>query len=105
MRSLFGLYLADHLERAGLSQADFAQKVGISRQYLSDIKLGGRPPSGTVLDGMIEHLDLDRDEVYWMAGLITPDIEQLMLDIGPEQWRRLREHYDLKEAKNAWRAS
>ncbi len=90
---LFGIYLSDHLHRAGMTQAAFAEKIGLSRQYVSDIKKGGRPPSDAVLEGVVEHLGCERDEAYWVAGRITPDVHQLMLDIGPVQWRRLREHY------------
>lgn len=89
-RTNFGLYLGDHLQRAGCTQAEFADSVGISPQYLSDIKSGSRAASDAVLEGMATHLGCDRDEAYWIAGRITPDVEKLMLELGPDSWRRLR---------------
>ena len=91
--STFRCYLEDRLFAAGLTQAEFAEKIGISRQYLSDIKNGGRPPSDTVLDGMANHLGCDRDEAYWVAGRITPDVESLVIEVGPEAWREWRNSY------------
>ena len=90
IESNFGLYLIDHLQHAGFMQAEFAEAVGISPQYLSDIKSGSRAAPDTVLEGMATHLGCDRDEAYWIAGRITPDVEKLMLELGPESWRQLR---------------
>ena len=95
---IFGIYLADKLKAAGKTQADFAATVGLSAQYMTDMKKGNRSPSTALLEGMEAHLSCDLDEAYWLAGRITPDVYELMLEVGPREWRRLREHYALAKS-------
>ena len=91
--SNFGIYLEDKLSQANFTQAEFAAKLAISPQYLSDIKRGSRPPMDAVIDGLAKYAGCDRDEAYWMAGRITPDIESLIIEMGPEKWHEWRINY------------
>jgi transcriptional regulator with XRE-family HTH domain len=45
LTKLIGKRLSEHREKLGLSQSDFADKVGISRGYLSDLERGVREMS------------------------------------------------------------
>jgi transcriptional regulator with XRE-family HTH domain len=45
LTKLMGKKLADHREQKGMSQEDFAKKIGISRGYLSDLERGVREMS------------------------------------------------------------
>lgn len=91
--ALFGVYMVDRLEAAGLSQRAFARLVGLSATYLTFVKQGHRPPPDAVLTGLSEHAGCDIDEVYWQADRLPPDIESLVIEAGPEYWRSIRRSY------------
>lgn len=88
----FAAYLDDKLSQAGLSQDQFAAHIGRSPQYLSDMKHGKRPITDAVTEGLVS-IGCARDEAYWLAGRIPPDIESLVFEMGPERWREWRASY------------
>lgn len=56
-------------ELAGLSVRQFADRVGISNPYLSQIERGLRAPSEHVLDAIASALKLRVEALYEQAGL------------------------------------
>lgn len=89
----FDVYLQDRRDRKGYTRRSLAGRLGISPQYLCDIEKGNRPPLGRIIESAIAILDLDRYEAYWVAGRLPPEIEELPLEAGPDEWRRLDGRY------------
>jgi transcriptional regulator with XRE-family HTH domain len=61
-------------ELSELSMRQFADMVGISNPYLSQIERGLRDPSEKVLEAIARRLDLSAEALYAQAGL-DPDSE------------------------------
>ena len=68
----FGKYLKQRRESLGMTMRSFAEKVGISPAYLSDIENGHRNPPEKKLKNFIEALGLtdtgEIHEFYNLAG-------------------------------------
>lgn len=62
-------------ELNALSMRQFAQMVGISNPYLSQIERGLRAPSERVVDAIAESLQTSADSLYEQAG-VTPDADE-----------------------------
>jgi transcriptional regulator with XRE-family HTH domain len=61
-------------ELNALSMRQFAQMVGISNPYLSQIERGLREPSEKVVDAIARSLETSADALYEQAGLTSdPD--------------------------------
>jgi transcriptional regulator with XRE-family HTH domain len=56
-------------ELNALSMRQFAQMVGISNPYLSQIERGLREPSEKVLDAIAQSLQMSADALYEQAGV------------------------------------
>ena len=75
----FGVRLRELRTKAGLSQRELADKVGINFTYLSKIESGTMPPpSEKVIMKLAEALNADKDELITLAGRIPSDIAQLL---------------------------
>lgn len=92
---LFGIYLRDRRKQAGHTQRSLATASGLDFTYICKLERGnaGTRPSENALEAFAQALEVDRDELFWVAGKITPDVQKIMLDIGPQRWKHLREHY------------
>jgi len=60
-------------ELSALSMRQFAQMVGISNPYLSQIERGLREPSERVIEAIAETLRVSADTLYEQAGLVHDD--------------------------------
>ena len=70
----FGQFIRKQREFQELSLRQFAELVGISNPYLSQIEHGHREPSKRVLEAMAEVLQLNAERLYEQAGRRpTPD--------------------------------
>src|ERR1700757_3135092 len=56
-----------------LSVRKFAELVGISNPYLSQIERGLRAPSERVIEAMARSLEMTADDLYEMAGIVPLD--------------------------------
>jgi transcriptional regulator with XRE-family HTH domain len=59
-------------ELSAMSMRQFAEMVGISNPYLSQIERGLREPSEKVVEAIARNLDVSADVLYRQAGL-DPD--------------------------------
>lgn len=55
-----------------LSVRRFAEIVGISNPYLSQIERGLRAPSEEVVEAVARSLEMSPDDLYEMAGIMSP---------------------------------
>jgi transcriptional regulator with XRE-family HTH domain len=62
-------------ELNALSMRQFAQMVGISNPYLSQIERGLRDPSEKVVGAIAESLQMSADALYEQAGVATASDE------------------------------
>ena len=62
-------------ELSAMSMRQFAEMVGISNPYLSQIERGLREPSEKVVEAIARNLDVSADMLYRQAGL-DPDAEE-----------------------------
>jgi transcriptional regulator with XRE-family HTH domain len=68
-------------ELNALSMRQFAQMVGISNPYLSQIERGLRAPSEKVVDAIAESLQTSAETLYEQAGVTAePDADSAVVD-------------------------
>jgi transcriptional regulator with XRE-family HTH domain len=104
-QSVLGALIRRQRELAELPMRELAKMVGISNPYLSQIERGLRAPSESVLESIVETLDISADELYKMAGFVerprsvekeTADLEtaiEAAQELTASQRRALREIY------------
>lgn len=56
-----------------MSLRRFAEAVGISNPYLSQIERGLRAPSEQVVEAVARSLEMSPDDLYEMAGVPSPE--------------------------------
>jgi transcriptional regulator with XRE-family HTH domain len=66
--SPLGAFIRRQREMQELSMRQFADMVGISNPYLSQIENGLREPSEKVLDAIATNLEMSADALYKQAG-------------------------------------
>jgi transcriptional regulator with XRE-family HTH domain len=69
----FGEFIRRQRELQDLSMRQFAELVGISNPYLSQIEHGLRNPSEQVLEAMARTLQMSADALYVQAGRAKAD--------------------------------
>lgn len=73
-QDVLGALIRQQREKALLSMREFAESVGISNPYLSQIERGLRAPSDAVLDAIARRLNLTIEDLYARAGFVDPPI-------------------------------
>jgi transcriptional regulator with XRE-family HTH domain len=71
--SALGEIIRRQRELQRLSMRQFAQMVGISNPYLSQIERGLREPSERVVDAIARSLEVSADALYEQAGINPTD--------------------------------
>ena len=74
--STLGAIIRRQRELNEMSMRRFADMVGISNPYLSQIERGLREPSEKVLDAIARNLDLTAEALYEQAGLAPDEAEE-----------------------------
>ncbi len=79
----------------------FAELVGISNPYLSQIERGLRAPSEQVVESIADALQVSADTLYEQAGVTAPDSSSEVVDairadpnLTPRQRQALIEIYE-----------
>jgi transcriptional regulator with XRE-family HTH domain len=102
-RTTLGEIIRRQRELGELSMRQFADMVGISNPYMSQIERGLREPSEKVLAEIARNLDISADALYEQAGMSDPPAEEtggvraaIREDrrLTPRQRRALLEVYD-----------
>jgi transcriptional regulator with XRE-family HTH domain len=103
-RTTLGGIIRRQRELTELSMRQFAEMVGVSNPYMSQIERGLRAPSEKVLADIARNLDVSADALYEQAGmsdaLEDPESEAVRLAIRQDrrltsrQRRALLEVYD-----------
>ena len=102
-RTALGEIIRRQRELGELSMRQFADMVGISNPYMSQIERGLREPSEKVLAEIARNLDISADALYEQAGMSDPPEDEtggVRAAIGedrrltPRQRRALLEVYD-----------
>jgi transcriptional regulator with XRE-family HTH domain len=75
-RDTLGEIIRRQREMAELSMRQFAEQVGISNPYLSQIERGLREPSERVLEAIANSLRTSVDFLYEQAGVPPPGAEE-----------------------------
>jgi transcriptional regulator with XRE-family HTH domain len=98
-----GEFIRRQRELSELSMRQFADMVGISNPYLSQIERGQREPSRRVVDAIARSLQMSADALYSQAG-IDPEPKRRSQsvrvaleadpDLTPRQRRALLEIYE-----------
>ena len=102
-RTSLGGIIRRQRELTELSMRQFAEMVGVSNPYMSQIERGLRAPSEKVLAEIARNLDVSADALYEQAGMSDPPEDEtggVRGAIGedrrltPRQRRALIEVYD-----------
>jgi transcriptional regulator with XRE-family HTH domain len=75
-RTTLGEIIRRQRELNALSMRRFADMVGISNPYMSQIERGLREPSERVLDAIARNLDLSAEALYEQAGMTDAGEEE-----------------------------
>jgi transcriptional regulator with XRE-family HTH domain len=75
MAPTLGEIIRRQRELGAMSMRQFAEMVGISNPYLSQIERGLREPSDKVVEAIARNLDVSAEVLYRQAGL-DPDAEE-----------------------------
>jgi transcriptional regulator with XRE-family HTH domain len=78
--SPLGEFIRRNRELSEYSMRQFADLVGISNPYLSQIERGLRAPSEQVVQSIAEALKVSADSLYEQAGVKTGDEPSAVLD-------------------------
>lgn len=65
--------------KESLLQQEFAERIGITQTYLSQIELGHKKPSMELLENMAKNLKLPLPIMFWF-GMELKDIEETKVD-------------------------
>jgi transcriptional regulator with XRE-family HTH domain len=77
----FGEYIRNTRLALKIGLREFAVKIGISATYVSKMEVGDyAPPSEERIVKMAEILKLNKDNLLAMAGKISSDLQQLIIE-------------------------
>ncbi len=76
----FGEWLAMYLDDRGLTQGHFAQQIGISRTYLSDVIRDRCNPSRRVVNAISATTGVNVDMLSVLADLCPPNLRTWSLE-------------------------
>lgn len=95
----FGHLIWEARRKKRLSQRDLAAKVGVDYTYLSKLENNHLEPSEKVIRSLAEHLDLNTEELIYLAGRITQHDTEALEELVkanykemPALFRRVREN-------------
>jgi transcriptional regulator with XRE-family HTH domain len=87
-------------ERLGLSQTEFAGKIGITKGYLSAIESDKRKPGRKIFEGIIQECLEDLVAVYSGKPSVDSAESPAVAEPGP-QWRQVSSSMELSRQEEA----
>jgi transcriptional regulator with XRE-family HTH domain len=98
----FGEQIRQARKNKGYSQRDLAKLVGLDFTYLSKLenKRADYPPKEDVIRNLAKHLDLDPEELVFLAGRIPESNEDFLKQNYKEMpvlFRRMQENPELAQ--------
>ena len=87
-------------ERLGLSQTEFADRIGITKGYLSAIESGKRKPGRKIFEGIIQECLEDLVAVYSGKPSVDSTDSPAVAEPGP-QWRQVGSSMELSRQEEA----
>lgn len=87
-------------ERLGLSQTVFADRIGITKGYLSAIESGKRKPGRKIFEGIIQECLEDLVAVYSGKPSVDSADSPAVAEPGP-QWRQVNSSMELSRQEEA----
>jgi transcriptional regulator with XRE-family HTH domain len=87
-------------KRLGLSQTGFADKIGITKGYLSAIESGKRKPGRKIFEGIIQECLEDLVAVYSGKPSVDSADSPAVAEPGP-QWRQVSSSMELSRQEEA----
>lgn len=87
----FGKLIRQARKDKDLSQRDLAKLVGVNYTYLSKLENdhAGTPPSEEVIHKIAEHLELNAQELQYLAGRITPEEAKVFEDFIKHNYQEM----------------
>lgn len=76
----FGAFIAQCRINNGMERKDLARKATISYNYLSSIENGYDTPSDPVMTRIAKALRIPKNELYFKANRVSPEIVQLIIN-------------------------
>ena len=67
-RRSFGEAVYERRRQLGMTQEEVAKKVGVKANYIGYLERGMRHPSNKVLSKLADILDLNKEEIYFLAN-------------------------------------
>lgn len=87
-------------ERLGLSQTEFADRIGITKGYLSAIESGKRKPGRKIFEGIIQECLEELVVVYSGKPSVDSPGSQAIAEPGA-RWRQLSSSMELSQQEEA----
>jgi transcriptional regulator with XRE-family HTH domain len=87
----FGKRLREARRNKGFSQRDLAGLVDVDYTYLSKLEndRAGYPPKDDVIRALAHHLDLDAEELSYLAGRITAEDAKVVQDLAKTHQKQM----------------
>lgn len=84
MNQSFGRCIREARQSKGYSQRELAGRVQVDYTYLSKLEndRASYPPKEDVIQALAEHLDLDAEELSYLAGRITPEDAKVVQELA-----------------------
>ena len=89
----FGQYLRTERLARGLSLADLAQRLTVTKGYLSRLELGKTKPSLTMIERLAQVLSTDPNSLSVLAGHLPAEVKQILYSHPVEAQAILRETF------------
>lgn len=98
----FGNKIWQSRRKKKLSQREVANLIGVDHTYLSKLENDRVEPSPKIIDALAKHLDLNAEELTYLAGKMTQEDSEAfeeLIKANPQEmvalFRRVREHPSL----------
>ena len=84
LRDILANNLRENRRKCGVSQAQLAEKAGISTQFIAMIELSRQFPSPEVLEKIAFALDVESHELFTVSSFSESSMERLHKDLIKE---------------------